>query len=179
MCCPGESRNGIGERLGVDVYSALLRAAAGEGQGQLSDLMIPGLGLPPTARWKGEDISLPHPCHPMGDKWLVPTTPTATASSTVLGDVRTPLSQVLKLARGEGDSPAFMPWDQFSYDTQVRGGASSASPQTLRQPRPGTSSWPLMVTDWCRSKVPSCSTGQDPTIVPVAHIRVFFTTLTF
>lgn len=61
----------------------------------------------------------------MGDKWLVPTTPTATASSTVLGDVRTPLSQVLKLARGEGDSPAFMPWDQFSYDTQVRGGASS------------------------------------------------------
>ena len=44
-------------------------AAAGEGQGQLSDLMIPGLDLPPTARWKGEDISLPHPCHCTKEEW--------------------------------------------------------------------------------------------------------------
>jgi hypothetical protein len=48
---------------------AQANAAAGEGQGQLSDLMIPGLGLPPTARWKGEDISLPHPCHCTKEEW--------------------------------------------------------------------------------------------------------------
>jgi hypothetical protein len=109
LCCPGE------------VWGlALLRAAAGEGQGQLSS----------GAESKEGRGSVPYPCHHKEDKCQG-----LLSYAHILGPAHPQLlqcmgllSQALQLAKGRvrAATPISPLEDQLCHDDQVRGGAGSA-----------------------------------------------------